>query len=97
MSVFSAAALSGCGLAAGFEVGPDLIGEFGDQLGCDAEPADGVSFEGESVGVAVSNGLACLFDNNVIRGEEFGEYASNEALQWGEPFRVLGLNSFVSF
>ena len=94
MSVFSAAALSGCGLAAGFEVGPNLIGELGYQLGCDAEPADGVSFEGESVGVAIADGLACLLNNDVVRGKEFGEHASNEALQWGEPFRVLGLNSF---
>jgi hypothetical protein len=89
--------LSGRGLAAGFEVGPDLIGEFGDQLGCDAEPADGVSFESESVGVTVSNGLACLFDNNVICGEKFGECTGNEAFQWSEPFRILGLDSRVSF
>ena len=88
--------MSGCSLATGFEVRPDLIGELGDQLCCDTEPADGVSFEGESVGVAVSNGLACLFDNNVIRGEEFGEYASNEALQWGEPFLILGLWGLIS-
>ena len=88
--------MSGRGLAAGFEVGPDLIGEFGDQLGCDAEPADGVSFEGESVGVAISDGLACLLNNDVVRGEEFGEYASNEALQWGEPFLILGLWGLIS-
>ena len=88
--------MSGCGLAAGFEVGPDLIGEFGDQLGCDAEPADGISFEGEAVGVAVSDGLACLFDNNVICREEFGKCTGDEAFQWGEPFRILGLWELVS-
>lgn len=65
-------------------------------MGCDAEPADGVSFEGESVGVAVSDRLTCLFNDNVIFGEEFGEYASNEALQWGEPFLILGLWELIS-
>ena len=89
--------MSCCSLGARFEVWPDLIGEFGDQLRCDAEPADGVAFEGEAVGVAISDGLACLLNNDVVRGEEFGEYASNEALQWSEPFRVLSLNSLVSF
>jgi len=72
--------LSGCADAAGLEVGPDLIGDFGDQLGCDGEPADGVSFEGEAVGVAVSDRLACGFDDDLIRGEEFGECAIDEAL-----------------
>ena len=85
--------MSGCGDTAGFEVRPDLISEFGDQLGCNTEPADGVSFEGESVGVTVSDGLACLFDDNVVRGEEFGECTGNETLQWSEPFRILGLES----
>jgi len=97
VSVCSAAALSCCALGARFEVWPDLIGEFGNQLCCDAEPADGVTFEGEAVGVAVSDGLACLFNNNVVRGEEFGECASNEAFQWSEPFRILSLESWISF
>lgn len=79
VSVCSAAALAGCADAAGFEVGPDLVGEFGDELRCDAEPADGVAFEGEAVGVAVSDGFAGFFDDDVVRREEFGEDAGDEA------------------
>lgn len=79
VSVCSAAALAGCADAAGFEVRPNLVGEFGDELRCDAEPADGVAFEGEAIGVAVSDGFAGLFDYDVVRGKEFGEYAGDEA------------------
>jgi hypothetical protein len=78
VSVCSAAALAGCADAASFEVGPDLVGEFGDELGGDAEPANGIAFEGEAVGVAVSDGFAGLFDDDVVFGEEFGEYAGDE-------------------
>jgi len=83
--------LSGCGNAAGFDVWPDLVGEFGYELSCNGEPANGISFEGESVGVAVSNGLACGLDGNIIRGEELGKGAGDKALQWSEPLRILGL------
>jgi hypothetical protein len=56
-----------------------LVGEFGDELRGDAEPADGVAFEGEAVGVAVSDGFAGFFDDDVVFGEEFGEYTGDEA------------------
>ena len=87
-----AAAALGCGCdAAGFDVRPDLVGEGGDELRGDGEPAQGVAFEGEAVEVAVSFRFAGGFDGDVVLGEEFGEGVVEEAFEGGEPFGVFGL------
>jgi hypothetical protein len=60
--------------AAGFDVRPDCLGEFGDELRGDGEPAQGVAFEGEAVCVAVALWFAGGFNGDVgVVGEEFGK------------------------
>jgi hypothetical protein len=72
--VRAAAALLGGRDSAGCDVGPDCVGEGGDELGGDGEPAERVALEGEAVCVAVSFWFAGGFDGDVgVVGEEFGE------------------------
>jgi hypothetical protein len=91
VSGFTAAALARGRDAAGFDVWPDCLGEFGDELRGDGEPAEGVAFEGEAVCVAVSFWFAGAFDGDVVYGEEFGEGVVEEAFEGREPFGVFGL------
>ena len=91
VSVLSAAALAGCRDSARFDVGPDLVGECGHELRGDGEPAQGVAFEGEAVGVAVSFGFAGGFDCDVVCWEEFAKGVVEEAFQRCHPFGVFGL------
>ena len=75
-----AAAALGCGCdAAGFDVRPDLVGEGGDELCCDGEPAQGVAFEGEAVEVAVAFFFAGNFDGDVVCWEEVAECVVEDA------------------
>jgi len=89
--IFSAAALAGGRDAARCDVRPDLVGEVGHELRGDGEPAQGVAFEGEAVGVAVALWFAGGFDRDFVCWEEFAEGVVEEAFERGLPFGVFGL------